>query len=140
MSGYAIDIEKATLENNYYRRVLYTTDQNQIVLMNIPPKEDIPCEIHSHITQFIRIESGQGVAYIGKDVYNLKDGIALDIPAGVAHQIINNSDTLPLKLYSVYSPPEHPKQLIQISKPLIDETDQKDIKNIKKKILYLLVL
>ena len=82
MSGYAINIEKATLDNSYYRRVLYTTQQNQIVLMNIPPKGDIPCETHSNITQFIRIESGIGEAHIGKNVYKLEDGIALDIPAG----------------------------------------------------------
>ena len=137
MNGYVLDIEKATLENTYYRRVLYTTDENQIVLMSIPPKEDIPCEIHHNITQFITIEAGEGEARIGKNVYNLKDGIALDIPAGAAHQIINTSSVEPLKLYSVYSPPEHPDQLIQISKP---SSKLKDNKNIKNKIIYLLLL
>jgi len=137
MNGYVLDIEKATLENTYYRRVLYTTKENQIVLMSIPPGEDIPCEIHHNITQFIRIEAGQGEARIGKNVYNLKDGIALDIPAGAAHQIINTSSVETLKLYSVYSPPEHPDQLIQISKPSLK---LKDNKNIKNKIIYLLLL
>ena len=103
MNGFVIDIEKATRDNNYYRKVLYTTKQNQIVLMSIPPKEDIPCEIHSGVNQFIRIEEGKGRAIIGKNVYDLKDGTAIDIPAGVAHQIINTSDE-PLKLYSIYSP------------------------------------
>ncbi len=137
MNGFSIDIEKATLSNQYYRHVLYTTDQNQIVLMNIPPNEDIPMETHNDITQFIRIEKGYGKAIIGKSEYDLHDGVALDIPAGLSHHIINTSDTIPLKLYTVYSPPEHPDGLIQISKPILNH---KDNKNNKNKLIYLLLL
>ena len=139
MDGYSIDIEKATLNNTYYRHVLYTTKQNQIVLMNINPLDDIPCETHNNITQFIRIESGQGEAKIGKNIYQLKDGVAIDIPAGISHQIINTSSTEPLKLYSIYSPPEHPDKLIQIQKP-INKDNNKDSNNNKNKIIYLLLL
>jgi len=117
MDGYHINIEQETIKNEYYRKVLYTTKQNQIVLMSIQPKDDIPLEIHPNITQFIRIEKGHGKAYINNKVYNLFDGIAIDIPAGASHRIVNTSDTDTLKLYTIYSPPEHKPGLKQLTKP-----------------------
>lgn len=137
MEGYSINIEKATIDNKYYRRVLYTTRQNQIVLMNIPPGEDIPLETHHNISQFIRIEEGEGLAHIGSKTHKLHDGMAIDIPSSVPHQIINTSATKELKLYTIYSPPEHPDGLIQIFKPLNNSIE---MKNCKKQILYLFLL
>lgn len=130
MDGYMINIEEATLNNEYYRHVLYTTKQNQIVLMSIQPQDDIPLETHDDITQFIRIESGKGLAIIGSKTYELKDGIALDIPSGTPHRIINTSDTKSLKLYTVYSPPEHPDKLLQIYKPLSEKRPKRPNKSI----------
>ena len=112
-----VDIEKETLDNTDYRRVINTTDQNQVVLMSIPPREDIPMEIHHGITQFIRFEGGEGVAYIDDIEYKVGDGIALNIPAETPHRIVNTSVDKPLKLYAIYSPPEHPHGLVQHTKP-----------------------
>lgn len=133
---FVIDIEKATIENEDYRRVLYTTKQNQLVLMSIPPQDDIPCETHDDITQFIRVEKGEGIAYINKNLYKLTDGISLDIPAGTKHQIINTSDQ-PLKLYTIYSPAEHPSGLVQKTNPAKNIFSKNKNKN---KIIYLLLL
>ena len=107
-----INIEKDTLNNTDYRNVLYTTEQNQVVLMSLNQGEDIPEEIHPTTTQFIGIESGKGLAVINDKEYELTDGISLDIPAGAKHYI-SNTDDKPLKLYTVYSPPEHDDGLVQ---------------------------
>ena len=117
MNGFGIDIEKATLDNIYYRRVLYTTPQQQLVLMNIPVNDDIHLEIHPHTTQFIRFESGTGEVRINDIVLNVKDGSSVTIPPNSYHQVINTSSKESLKLYTIYSPPEHPKDLIQTSNP-----------------------
>lgn len=104
---FAIDIESATIKNSYYRKVIYTTKTMQLVLMNIQPKQDIPMEKHTHITQFIRVEQGHGVAYINGHMKLLRPDIAIIIPPNTWHQIKNTSNTDTLKLYSIYSPPEH---------------------------------
>lgn len=111
--GFGIDIEKATLENEYYRRVLYTTPQQQLVLMAIPVGQDIPLEVHSDTTQFIRFESGTGKVKVANVIYDVQDGSSVTIPPGSYHQVVNTSSTKKLKLYSIYSPPEHPPNLIQ---------------------------
>lgn len=116
MQGYVINIEKATLDNDYYRRVIYTTPKSQLVLMSIPPNDNIHMEKHD-LDQFIRIESGQGKLIMGDLAYDLYDGVAIVIPEGVWHEILNTS-TQPLKLYSIYTPPEHPDQLIQVNNPM----------------------
>jgi mannose-6-phosphate isomerase-like protein (cupin superfamily) len=102
---YYIDIEKATLNNNSYRKILFTSGNQQLVLMSISPGGDIPMEIHGGVDQFIRIESGNGILYSDRE-YHLHDGIAVTIPAGTKHQVVNTGNT-PLKLYTIYSPPEH---------------------------------
>ncbi len=139
---YIDNIEKATLENKYYRKVVSTTDQNQIVLMNIPPNGDIPLEVHPNISQFIRIESGNGTAFINDKKYDLYDGIALNIPAGSYHKIKNISDTKYLKLYTIYSPPEHSKDLVQPFQPKFIQPKFVKLKidKNKSKIIYLLLL
>ena len=105
MKGYITNIKKATLENTDYRRVLYTSKHSQLVLMNIKPGDEIGEEIH-HLDQFIRVEQGSAKAILDGVEHNVKDDDAIVIPEGVKHNIINTGD-VDLKLYTVYSPPEH---------------------------------
>lgn len=111
------DIEHDTLNNDYYRKVLYTNKNFQLVLMSLEPDEDIPKEKHTHTTQFIRVEKGQGIAQVGKKIYALRDGVSITIPPGKFHYVKNTGDT-PLKLYSIYTPPEHPKKRLDKRQPV----------------------
>lgn len=116
---FKIDIEKETIKNRNYRKVLKTTSQMQLVLMNIPVGEDIPKEKHHKTTQFIRFEKGVGEVQIGrsgKKRCRVKDGDIVIIPAGTYHKVINKGRR-PLKLYALYSPPEHKPGLVQKNKP-----------------------
>ena len=106
MRGFVTNIENDTLENKDFRRVLYTAKNSQLVLMCLQPNEEIGEEIHN-LDQFIRIEAGQGLAVIDGGAHRLSDGSAVIIPAGAKHNVINVSDTEELKLYTLYSPPEH---------------------------------
>jgi mannose-6-phosphate isomerase-like protein (cupin superfamily) len=110
------DIEKNTLENNNYRKVVYT-GKMQFVYMSIKPLDEIKLETHDTHDQFFRIERGIGIAIVNNVKYELKDGIGLIVPAGASHHIINTSDKDSLKLYSIYSPPEHPPNRIDIYNP-----------------------
>jgi len=116
MGGFNGNIEQLTIRNNNYRKVLNTTHDQQLVLMALKKGEDIPKEKH-HGSQFIRIEEGTGVAYINKKRYNLHDGIALVIPPNAVHYIKATDN---LKLYSIYSPPEHPAGLVQRRQPICE--------------------
>lgn len=106
MKGYVINIEKATVENNYFRKVLYTAKNMQLVLMNLKPGEDIGEEIHQ-LDQFIRIESGEGKAILNGIVHMISDGFSIIVPAGTKHNLINTSSSKPLKIYTLYAPPNH---------------------------------
>lgn len=118
---FSIDIEKETIKNKHYRKVLYTDKYQQLVVMSLEPGEDLPLEVHNG-SQFIRVESGRGYVkqYNGKQTYKtlLKDGISIDIPPNVKHYITNTSKTEPLKMYSVYSPPEHKPKTVNKRQPL----------------------
>jgi len=105
------NIEKDTIDNTNYRKVISTTLHDQVVLMSLEPGEDIPLETHDG-SQFIRFEKGKGRAVLAGKEYELSDGISLHIPAGMKHYIQQTGNE-PLKLYAVYSPPEHPDGLIQ---------------------------
>jgi len=105
MNGYITNIEKVTLENTDFRRVLYTAKYSQLVIMNIKPTEDIGEEVHT-LDQFIRIESGEGKAILDGKEHAIQDDDCIVIPAGTKHNIINTSAS-DMKLYTVYSPPEH---------------------------------
>lgn len=105
MKGYITNIENATLENTDFRRVLYTAKNSQLVLMSIEVGEDIGEEVH-HLDQFIRCEAGTGKAVLDGVEHDIEDGFAVVIPAGCKHNIVNAGNE-PLKLYTVYSPPEH---------------------------------
>ena len=107
MKGYSTNIEKETLKNNDFRRVLYTAEHSQLVLMSLPPSSEIGAETHSSNDQFFRFEAGTGKAVIDGNEYTVADGSAAIVPAGARHNIINTSDTEDLKLYTLYSPPHH---------------------------------
>jgi mannose-6-phosphate isomerase-like protein (cupin superfamily) len=108
MTGYVTNIERDTLENEDYRRVLFTGPNTQLVLMTLRPREEIGLEKHGGHDQFIRIQSGTGLLLLGEARHDLRDGSAVVIPAGAEHNVINTSSTEPLRLYTLYSPPEHP--------------------------------
>ena len=107
MSGYVTNIESDTLENSDFRRVLYTGPHTQLVLMTLQPGEEIGRETHADHDQFIRVESGTGSVTLDGESHRLTDGVAVVIPAGVEHNVVNTSQAEPLRLYTLYSPPEH---------------------------------
>ena len=107
MKGYVDDIEKVTKRNESFRRVLYTGANLQLVVMTLQPGEEIGLETHEEHDQFIRIEAGTGVALLAGEKHELSDGFIVVIPAGTQHNVINTSKTEPLRLYTLYSPPEH---------------------------------
>lgn len=106
MKGYIINIEKAAIENQYFRKVLYTAKHCQLVVMSLKPGEDIGEEIHE-LDQFIRCEEGHGKAILDDVVHKISNGFSVIIPAGTKHNIINTSSDKPLKLYTLYAPPNH---------------------------------
>ena len=106
MKGYVTDIEDDTMKNTDFRRVLYTGKNAQLVLMSLRPKEEIGLETHT-LDQFIRVEAGSGIAVLDGVEHQIADGTAVVIPAGTKHNVINNSEREELKLYTLYSPPEH---------------------------------
>jgi mannose-6-phosphate isomerase-like protein (cupin superfamily) len=101
------NIEEATIENPHYRRVIATTSTMQVVLMSLEPNQEIGMEFHSDISQFIRVEKGNGLAIVNGKSYQLSDGVYIVIPPYTWHNIINTSEKDALKLYTIYSPPEH---------------------------------
>ncbi len=105
MKGYIGNIEKETKENDNFRKVLYTAKNSQLVVMSIQPGDEIGEEIHD-LDQFIRIEDGKGKVVLNDTEEEVEDDYAVIIPAGVKHNVVNTGDN-PLKLYSIYSPPEH---------------------------------
>lgn len=123
MKGYVINLEKAALENNYFRKVLYTTKNIQLVLMSLKPGEDIGEETHQ-LDQFIRIESGEGKAILNGTPYKISDGFSIIVPAGTKHNLINTSSSNPLKIYTLYSPPNHLDGMIHKTKADAEEHEE----------------
>lgn len=124
MSGYSTNIEKKTLENNNFREVLHTAPHSQLVVMTLQPGEEIGLERHGDGDQFIRVESGQGEAIMDGERHSLSDGVAVVIPAGAEHNVINTSPTEPLRLYTVYSPPQHPDGTVNRTKQEAEEYER----------------
>lgn len=117
MIGYVGPIEKQTLENSYFRQVLFTGKYAQLVVMCLQPGEEIGNEVHSNVDQFFRIEQGEAqFVFKGKEKHLVKDGEAVIVPAGTYHNVINNSKTCYLKLYTIYSPPNHPDKTVHKTK------------------------
>jgi len=116
MKGFFTNIEKETLENQNFRKVLYTAKHSQLVLMSLKPGEEIGMEVHPDNDQFFRFEKGQGKCIIDGNEYEIKDGVAIVVPAGAQHNVINTSETEELKLYTIYSPPHHKDGIIRATK------------------------
>jgi len=114
MKGFITNIEKDTLENTDYRRVLYTATNSQLVLMSIEPGDEIGTEVHE-LDQFIRLEQGSATVVLGGESHEVPADSAIIIPAGVEHNVINTGPEA-LKLYSVYAPPEHKDQTVHPTK------------------------
>ena len=115
MIGYTGNIEQETLENENFRKVLYTSAYMQLVVMSIPAGTDIGEEVHGQ-DQFLRIEEGEGKAIIDGTEHSLSDGYAVVVPAGAKHNILNTSDSEPLKLYSLYALPHHADGTVHLTK------------------------
>lgn len=107
MTGFVGNIEELTLKNDNFRKVLFTGPNSQLVVMSLEPGENIGMETHPDIDQFIRIEEGEGKAILNGEESKLEDDFAVVIPAGAEHDIVNTSQTKKLKLYTIYTPPEH---------------------------------
>ncbi len=124
MKGYKANIEKETLKNKNFRKVLYTSAYSQLVLMSLKPKEEIGSEVHEENDQFLRFEGGTGRVVIDDSKYTVKDGDAVVIPAGARHNVINTSATDELKLYTTYSPPHHKEGIVRKTKEEAEANDQ----------------
>ena len=116
MSGYHGNIEEITLENTNFRQVLYTGKFSQLVVMDLKVGEEIGMEVHEKVDQFFRFEKGQGKVIIDNDEYEVGDGSAIIVPAGSNHNVVNTSQDQSLKLYTIYSPPNHPDGTIHKTK------------------------
>lgn len=122
MKTYVGNIEKETLDNNNFRKVLFTAEHSQLVVMSLKAGEDIGSEVHK-LDQFIRIDQGIGKTILDGVESNIQDGYAVVIPAGVEHNIVNTGDT-PMKLYTVYSPPEHKDGTIHETKQIAEQGEE----------------
>lgn len=111
--GFVADIEKETKKNADFRRVLYTGKFSQLVLMSLKPGEEIGEEVHDDVDQFFRFEEGEGAVVIDDAEHKVKDGSAVVVPSGAKHNVLNTSKTADLKLYTIYSPPEHQDKVVR---------------------------
>ncbi len=117
MTGYVGPIEKQTLENNFFRQVLFTGKHSQLVVMCLQPGEEIGNEVHPNVDQFFRIEQGEATfVFNGKEKHLAKNGDAVIVPSGTYHNVINASKNSKLKLYTIYSPPNHPDKTVHKTK------------------------
>jgi mannose-6-phosphate isomerase-like protein (cupin superfamily) len=124
VAGYVGSIEKQTLANNYFRKVLFTGTHAQLVVMSLKPGEEIGNEVHKKVDQFFRIEQGEAAfVFGGKEKHLVKDGDAVIVPAGTYHNVINASKTEKLKLYTIYSPPNHPEGTIHRTRAAAEKAE-----------------
>lgn len=125
MKPYVGHIEKATEKNKNFRQVLFTGKHTQLVVMCLQPKEEIGNEVHDHVDQFFRIEEGRArFVFNGTEKHTAGDGDAVIVPAGTYHNVINISKDKPLKLYTLYSPPNHPDGTIHKNKAEADAAEE----------------
>lgn len=128
MTGWVGNIEQLTLENTTFRTVLFTGNQTQLTVMSIPPGEEIGLEMHDHIDQFLRIEQGSAKVTFGPsedeitETHEIEDDWAVIVPGGVWHNVINTGDE-DLRLYSLYSPAEHPDGTVHLTKAESDAAE-----------------
>ena len=116
MKGYNANIEKDTIANTNFRKVLYTGKHCQLVLMSLKPNEEIGMEVHTDNDQFFRFEKGEGKCIIDGNEYILGDGSVIIVPSGAQHNVINTSATEDLKLYTIYSPAHHKDGIVRATK------------------------
>jgi mannose-6-phosphate isomerase-like protein (cupin superfamily) len=116
MKGFNGNIEELTLQNDNFRKVLYTHTHSQLVLMSLQPNEDIGSEVHEDNDQFFRFESGQGHVIIDGNEYEVTDGSAIVVPSSSEHNVINTSGSKALKLYTIYSPAHHKDGIVRATK------------------------
>ena len=124
MTGYFTPIEKESIKNDNFRKVLFTGKHLQLVLMSLKGGEEIGNEVHEHVDQFFRIEQGSAKFVLNnKDEHETHDGDAIVVPAGTWHNVINSSQSAPLKLYTVYTPPQHPDGTVHKTKAEADAAE-----------------
>jgi len=125
MAGYVGNIEEKTLNNDYFREVVFTGKYFQLVVMSLKPGEEIGSEVHKNVDQFFRVEKGRGKVIINGEENLFTNGVAIVVPAGSEHNVINISTSNDLKLYTIYSPPQHKDGIIHKTKgnAMADETD-----------------
>ena len=116
MKGFVVSLETEARRNADFRRVLYTGKHSQLVLMSIKPGEEIGMETHSDVDQFFRFEDGEGKVIIDGVEHLVRDGTGVIVPSGAKHNVVNTSKVSELKLYTIYSPPEHQNEVIRHTK------------------------
>jgi mannose-6-phosphate isomerase-like protein (cupin superfamily) len=116
MTGFIANIEEETLNNTYFRKVLYTGKHGQVVVMCLQPGEEIGMEVHHGLDQFFRVDKGQGKVIMNDEEHEFSDGFAFVVPDGTNHNIINTSTTETLNLYTIYMPANHPEGTIHKTK------------------------
>ncbi len=125
MNGYVDDIEQATTANEDFRHVLYTGNYLQLVLMTLQPGDEIGEEVHEDCDQFFRVEQGSGTIYIDGAPNAVEDDFAVIVPAGARHNVVNSGGQ-PLKLYTLYGPPEHKDGTVHRDKTQADRDHEND--------------
>ncbi|SDE02625.1 cupin domain-containing protein [Niabella drilacis] len=123
MKGFHTNIEKDTLQNDAFRKVLYTAWQLQLVLMTLQPGEEIGTEVHTENDQFFRFEEGTGKCMIDDHEYAVSDGSAIIVPLGARHNVINTGSG-PLKMYTLYAPPHHKDRIVRTTKKEAEENEE----------------
>jgi mannose-6-phosphate isomerase-like protein (cupin superfamily) len=125
MKGFQNNIEKNSLENRHFRKVIYSGKHLQVVLMSLKPGEEIGLETHASTDQFFRFEGGQGKCIIDGNEYQVKNGDAIVVPAGSKHNLINTDSEKEFKMYTIYAPPQHKDGLINTTKKDAESGDVK---------------
>jgi mannose-6-phosphate isomerase-like protein (cupin superfamily) len=127
MAGYVGSIEKQTLNNNYFREVVFTGKYAQLVVMCLQPGEEIGNEVHRNVDQFFRLEQGEAAfVFDGNEKHLVKNGDAVVVPAGTYHNVINTSKNRKLKLYTIYSPPNHPDKTVYKTKAEAEKAEAEE--------------
>jgi mannose-6-phosphate isomerase-like protein (cupin superfamily) len=122
--GYKVSIENLTEENSNFRKVLYTGDKLQLVLMSLLPGEEIGFEVHEENDQFFRFESGLGKVFVNETIYDVSDGDAVVVPMGARHNVVNTGQDSCLRFYTIYSPSHHKDGIIRITKKEAIENEE----------------
>lgn len=122
--GFKENIESLTIENNNFRKVLYSGEHMQLVLMSLKPGEDIGLETHNENDQFFRIDKGEGKVVINETEYLVEDGDAVIVPAGAEHNVINTSSDSDLKLYTIYAPSHHKDGIVRATKEEAEQNEE----------------